>query len=173
MKFEEFINDPLGLNRIDDEKKKKIQYEKYVKKKNYHRLVERGKLYGYNMEEFQEHIKDQREDIDTKMREQINKQKSAFKQQKQKTKNFLKLKTKSTILEEVFNPVNDELSDILEDDDVDLEQVGVHHIAGRVVTIDHEMIKQENEKQMLKKQRNIRRFKLPTKRVQFAKSFSR
>ena len=52
MKFEEFINDPLGLNRIDDEKKKKIQYEKYVKKKNYHRLVERGKLYGYNMEEF-------------------------------------------------------------------------------------------------------------------------
>ena len=53
--------------------------EKYIKKRKYVSTVSRGAVFGYDMEEFCEYIKDQREDIDYKMREQINKQKMAFK----------------------------------------------------------------------------------------------
>ena len=37
--------------------------------------MQRGLQLGYNMEEFEQKIKDQKEDIDKGMREQINKQK--------------------------------------------------------------------------------------------------
>jgi len=78
--FDEFINDPLGFhNRDDTEAKNKKLMEKYIKKRKYVSTVSRGAVFGYDMEEFCEYIKDQREDIDYKMREQINKQKMAFK----------------------------------------------------------------------------------------------
>ena len=71
------------------------------------------------------------------MREQINKQKMAFKKQRAKTRMFKKIKTMSKLFsEETIVEGDEELSEIKEDED-DLKDFGVHHVGGRVITIDH------------------------------------
>ena len=170
--FEEFINDPIGFtNRDDIETKKKKMMEKYNKKRKYNTTVERGKVFGYDMDEFCEYIKDQREDIDYKMREQINKQKMAFKKQRAQTRMFKKIKTLSKLFSEETQKAEepeDALSEIKEDSD-DLEEIGVHHVGGRVITIDHDLIKNKAQK-LTRKQTIMANFK---KKVTFSKSFSR
>ena len=74
--------------------------EKYNKKMKYNSTVVKGKQYGYNMDEFCEYIKDQREDIDLKIREQINKQKMAFRKKRAETRMFSKIKTMSRLFSE-------------------------------------------------------------------------
>jgi hypothetical protein len=53
---------------------------------------------------------------------------------------FKKIKTISKLFSEEAVPDEDEeLSEIKEDED-DLEEFGVHHVGGRVITIDHQLI---------------------------------
>ena len=121
------------------------------------------------MDEFCEYIKDQREDIDLKVREQINKQKIAFRKKRAETRMFSKIKTMSKLFSEEQVTQEDEvLSDIKEDED-DLEDMGVHHVNGRVVAIDHELIKDKTRK-LNRKQTIMAAYK---KKVQFSKTNSK
>ena len=55
-------------------------------KKNYDHTVQRGKEYGFDMQQFIEEIKDAKEDIDKGLRDQINKQKTMIKEEMHRKK---------------------------------------------------------------------------------------
>jgi hypothetical protein len=120
------------------------------------------------MKEFHQKIKDQREDIDLLMREQINKQMRAHRNKKKKalktTKTF---NTDGSIIMEEAVEETGTLSEIAEDDH-DLDTLGVHHVGGRVITIDHEVIKERKAK-LEKRQSMFNKFK----RRGMTKSFTR
>ena len=82
---------------------------------------------------------------------------------------FKKIKTISKLFSEEAVPDEDEeLSEIKEDED-DLEEFGVHHVGGRVITIDHQLI-QDKTRKLDRKQTIMMNFK---KKVQFSKGFSK
>ena len=138
-------------------------------KKNYDHAVERGKAYGYDMEVFIQDIKDQKEDIDKALRDQIKKQMTLLKEQNLKKKQEEKRKrlqdmarqSKRMLRQQMSkrknmahsNSIGSGSSDLF--DDSALQNIGIHHVGGRVVHIDMEMIKEDKKKAKKKKKKPL------------------